>query len=246
MTKAENVASTISHQSVRSAVVLFDIDGTLITSGGAARAALISTLESFLGEPGLTLDFSFAGMTDRSITRRAFTARGRGVDDATIDAFLAAYLPMLERTIEAAPRYAVHPGMVAALRAIQELPRVALGLGTGNVEAGARIKLARVGLDHFFSFGGFGCDAEARAELIAAGITRGAQKLGVKGDEVHAVIVGDTPSDVAAAHANDALCFAVATGGATAEALAASGADAVFSSLESKGALTKLLAMIQS
>ena len=98
---------------------------------------------------------------------------------------------------------------------------LALGLGTGNVEAGARAKLARVALDGAFAFGGFGDDHEDRALLVRAGAERGAARLDRPLDACRVVIIGDTPRDVAAARAIGAECLAVATGGATAEVLRA-------------------------
>ena len=225
-------------------VILFDIDGTLITSGGAGRGAILRALERFTGVSDVTLDFSFAGMTDRGISRQALTSLGHTPDDAAIDAFLEVYLPILQETVRDARQYGVHPGVVDTLDALGRLPHLAIGLGTGNVEAGARIKLARVGLNPYFAFGGYGCDGEQRSALIGAGIKRGADALGLPSDAVRALIIGDTPNDVAAAHANGARCLGVATGGASFEALVESGADACVKSLASPGAREALWGLL--
>src|SRR5690606_24512845 len=109
---------------------------------------------------------------------------------------------------------------------------LAVGLGTGNVRAGARLKLERGGLWDLFDFGGFGCDAEARDALLGVGRERGAARLGkAHPDRVPMLIIGDTPRDVAAAHVIGARCLAVATGRFGPEELAQAGADDVVDSL---------------
>ena len=222
-------------------VYLFDVDGTLITSGGAGRRALERVFEERFGRDDACDAFSFAGMTDRAIFRRGLETIGAPAADPDIDALFEAYLPILRDEVANAARYAVHPGIVAALEALEPRPGVAIGLGTGNVEQGARIKLERVELNRWFDFGGFGCDAEDRAELIAAGAARGAARLDTPVDACRVVVIGETPKDVAAAHANGAECVAVSTGGATFEALVDCGADHVFPSLAAPGAVEALL-----
>ena len=140
----------------RPTVVLFDVDGTLITTGGTGRKALQRAFERVHGRPDACAHFSFAGMTDRAIFREGLRAIGADTEPVSIDALLASYLAHLEREVAEAPVYRVHAGIVSALDALYALSHVALGLGTGNVEAGARTKLARVDLNRYFSFGGFG------------------------------------------------------------------------------------------
>lgn len=223
-------------------VVLFDIDGTLITSGGAGARALNRAVELALGRDAVRADFSFAGMTDPAIFRRLLLSLGLEATEAQIERVLAVYPEILREEVANASGYRVHPGIVEALDALVNRDDVALGLGTGNVERGARIKLGRVGLNPYFAFGGFGCDAEARDALIRAGAERGAARLGRPLAACRVLIVGDTPRDVAAAHAIGAPCLALATGGATAEALHDAGADYVYPDLEAAGALDVLLA----
>lgn len=211
-------------------IVLFDVDGTLITTGGAGRRAIERAFETAFGKPG-NFDFPFGGMTDRGIMRQGLQMSGRPEDDAAFDAIMEVYLESLRIEVDSAERYFVHPGIVEALEALTPHDHVAVGLGTGNIERGARIKLDRAELNHWFSFGGFGCDAEDRAELIACGARRGAEKLGRRVDECRLVIVGDTPKDVAAAHANGGVCIGVATGGATATELRDAGSDWVVEDL---------------
>ena len=121
--------------------------------------------------------------------------------------------------------------MAETLDAARALPEVAVGLGTGNIREGARIKLERVGIYDRFAFGGFGCDAEDRTELIRRGAKRGADRLGANRDRCRVVVIGDTPKDVAAAQAIGAECVGVGTGSFSAEQLLAAGARRAFSNL---------------
>jgi phosphoglycolate phosphatase-like HAD superfamily hydrolase len=175
------------------------------------------------------------GMTDRAIVRAGLRAIGHGDELHHIDALSAAYLAALPREVAASPSYRVLPGVVALIDALARLSNVALGLGTGNVEPGARIKLQRGGLADRFAFGGFGCDGEARADLVAAGIARGLERLRVMRSACRVVVVGDTPADVAAALHNGAECLAVATGSHGAEQLAAAGATKAVADLADAG-----------
>jgi phosphoglycolate phosphatase len=224
----------------RPTVILFDVDGTLITSGGTGRKALVRSFERLYDRADACEHFSFAGMTDRAIFREGLRSIGAEGTEAEIDRLLEDYLANLAHEVDEAEVYAVHPGIVAALDALVDLSHVALGLGTGNVEQGARIKIARVDLNSYFDFGGFGCDAEPRAELIAAGARRGAERLGVPLSDCRLLIVGDTPKDVAAAHDNGGVCIAVATGGASYEALIEAGGDLVCHDLTDPRALGAL------
>jgi phosphoglycolate phosphatase-like HAD superfamily hydrolase len=180
-------------------------------------------------------------MTDRLIVRKGLEALGLSAQEAAIDQVLEDYLETLADEVERAERYFVHPGMLAALEALKDRPGVALGLGTGNLEAGARIKLERVQLNHYFSFGGFGCDAEDRNALILEGAWRGAKLLERSLKACRVVIIGDTPRDVEAARFVGGECIAVATGGATWEELEQTRPDWLFENLEADGALEALL-----
>lgn len=212
-------------------VLLFDIDGTLITTGGAGRRAMTQALAD-LGAVGAG-DFSYAGMTDRLIVRRSLEEAAVAATEARIDAVIARYLERLGEEVarSATADYRVHPGMREAVAEALAREGFAVGLGTGNVERGARIKLSRVGLADAFAFGGFGCDAEDRGELIRIGAERGAARLGVARAACRVVVIGDTERDVAAARAVGAEAFAVATGTIGRKDLAASAPDHLFDTL---------------
>ncbi len=227
---------------MRPTVLLFDIDGTLLDTGGAGRKAVEGAFESMHGRPDACRSFSFDGMTDRAIVRLGLQAIGVPISDESIDQLLARYVDCLEASVGSVPddRYIVHAGMRAAIEAGHSA-RMAVGLGTGNIRDGARVKLSRVGLFEKFTFGGFGDDHELRPELIRKGAERGAQQLGVPLSAARVVVIGDTPKDVSAAQAIGAESIGVATGGYTSQQLRESGATHVFETLADAGALEATL-----
>jgi phosphoglycolate phosphatase len=220
-------------------VLLFDIDGTLVSTGGAGRRAMVGAFVKLYGRDDVFEGTLFAGMTDRAIARQglrvvATGGSGTAVSDteAAIDRVLDAYLALLETELDQGTGYCVLPGVMALLRSLEGTPDVAVGLGTGNVRRGAYVKLSRGALDGAFAFGGFGCDAEDRVELLRAGAKRGAERLGVSLDRCRVVVIGDTPKDVAAARGLGAHCIGVGTGSYRAADLTACGADHAFDTLD--------------
>jgi phosphoglycolate phosphatase len=224
---------------MRPTVLLFDIDGTLVSTGGAGRRSMERAFVEHTGTTGV-LDFSFAGMTDPAIVRLGLARAGRPPDPGSIAAVLASYLRVLSDAVAVAESYVVHGGVTRVLAEVAAWARVAIGLGTGNIRDGARVKLGRAGLFERFAFGGFGSDAEERADLLAVGAERGAARLGVPRAECRVVVIGDTPKDVAAALAIGAEAVGVGTGPYSAEDLRACGAAWAFASLEEEGALEAL------
>lgn len=221
---------------MRHTVFLFDIDGTLILTGGAGRKAMESAFLDVYGPSGPpSLKFHFGGMTDRAIVRLGVRAiEGQSDPDAkAIDAVLDAYVTRLAAEVDKSDSYRVLPGVPQVLAKLKEhdATRVAIGLGTGNVKRGAYTKLARGSLGDTFAFGGFGCDHEDRGELLRVGATRGAAALGVPLAECRVVVIGDTPKDVHAAHAIGAECIGVGTGGFAIAELSSLGAKHVFEDL---------------
>lgn len=227
----------------RPTVVLFDIDGTLIVTGGVGRRSVNRAFSTLYGRPDACDSFGFDGLTDRLIARQGLSAIGVEATPEAIDAWLAQYLLALVAEVAQADsaNFRLLPGMQGAIDAAHGAA-MAVGLGTGNVREGARIKLERVGVHHHFRFGGFGCDAEARPDVIRAGAERGAEWLAVPLTECRVVVIGDTPRDVEAAHAIGAECIAVATGRYSAADLGASRADRVFADFSDSAALGALLA----
>jgi phosphoglycolate phosphatase-like HAD superfamily hydrolase len=227
---------------MRPTVLLFDIDGTLITTGGAGRKAIVGAFQEAYGRPDACNHFSFSGMTDRAIVRLGLEHIGVSVTAAAIDTLLQRYVTLLEAEIEQIDdrRYRIHRGMREAIDA-GHARGFAVGLGTGNVRAGAMAKLRRVGLDQRFDFGGFGDDHELRPALIRIGAERGAATLGRQRSEVRVVVIGDTPKDIHAADAIGAECVAVSTGDHSIDRLRSAGATWAFDDLTAPGALEALL-----
>jgi phosphoglycolate phosphatase len=201
---------------VKPTVLLFDVDGTLVTTCGAGRRAIERAFEMRHGTKEI-LSFSFGGMTDKAIVRNALQALGLSFASETdlekeMDATLAFYLEVLADEV-GRTRIRIHDGMEHAMdMADARSADVALGLGTGNIRKGAEIKLGSVNIYHRFSFGGFGDDSIDRPTLLMAGARRGAEKLGVPIEDCRVVVIGDTPKDIAAAKAIGADSIAVATG----------------------------------
>jgi len=222
---------------MRPTVYLFDIDGTLISTGGAGRRAMEGAFRDVHGHGGARgLTFSYAGMTDRAIVRAGLLGLEHHLPvDSAIDRVLDRYLARLADEVTETTSYVVHPGVPGTLAWLKDKPRIAIGLGTGNIKKGAYAKLARGALDAPFAFGGFGCDAEDRTELLRVGATRGAEALGVALAECRIVVIGDTPKDVAAAHGIGAECIGVGTGGFEPKTLRDLGARNAFATLDEDG-----------
>jgi phosphoglycolate phosphatase-like HAD superfamily hydrolase len=223
-------------------VLLFDIDGTLVTTGGVGRRAVERAFERAHARPDACSLIRFDGMTDRLITRLGLAAIGVEATEARIDALLETYLLELQAELkESTPEnYRVHVGVVETLEAAKA-SGAALGVGTGNIAAGAHLKLAHVGLHRYFDFGGYGSDHEVRVELIRIGAERGAAQLRRPLADCRVVVIGDTPKDVDAAVGIGAECIGVGTGSYSAEQLRAHGATYVFDDLNAPGVLDALL-----
>jgi phosphoglycolate phosphatase-like HAD superfamily hydrolase len=212
-------------------LLLFDIDGTLVTGGPAKEAFRIALMEAFGTAGDITLH-DFAGKTDPQIARELL--RGAGLDDAAIASGLPAlwttYLGELERRLPATPMRAL-PGVAALVEALALAEDVALGLVTGNIADGARLKLGSVGLHERFPFGGFGSDSEERDYLPGVALARARDLLRVELAPEDVVVVGDTPRDVACGRCHGMRTLAVATGRFGVDELRASGADEVLKDL---------------
>jgi phosphoglycolate phosphatase-like HAD superfamily hydrolase len=221
-------------------IALFDIDGTLLRAGGAGRRAVEIAIGEVLGKSNdVSLEsIPFAGRTDPWIISQALAKYGVAADRALIQEVIARYIAALPGQLALANAFEVLPGVVGLLRHLLGRRNLALGLGTGNAERAAYAKLARGGLESFFSFGGFGSDHVDRAEVLRIGLERGRKKA--EREDARAVVIGDTPRDVEAARAIGAECIAVETGGYEASALREAGASLVVSDLRDPDVLEVL------
>lgn len=222
-------------------LVLFDIDGTLLT-GGPAKGAFETALRQVFGTAGPSGRHPFAGKTDPQIARELL--RLAGFNDGEIEsgfpALWEAYLSELEARLPESPMQ-VLPGVPEVL---DQLARegVALGLLTGNILPGARLKLTSARLWHYFPVGAFGSDHEVREELTPVALQRARRHWGVAFSPKDAVVVGDTPRDVACGRLGGTRTVGVATGRHTPLELAEAGADEVLDSMRDVGAaLTAIL-----
>ncbi len=215
------------------ALVLWDIDGTLVDSAKLGRDAFLVAFERITGAPPVRL-VPFAGRTDLEIAADLLEQSGHHAQDGVIAAFegeLAA--AMAELADEVRRRGRAYPGARAALERLGRETGVVQGLLTGNIPANARVKLGAVGLDGLvdFDIGAYGSDHRTRSELVAIACGRAERKLGVSVPPDRAVLVGDTPLDVAAAQAGGARAVGVATGPYSVKELEDAGADAVLPDL---------------
>lgn len=204
-------------------VVLWDIDNTLLYTGGAGSVAMTRAFCDLYGIDDAFGRVEFSGRSDTAILLDAIRAHGVAEDPMSeVPRFVDAYVPHIERALVEV-RGALMPGILELLPALASHEHVVQGLGTGNFRRSGEAKLRHYGLAEYFpeTVGGFGDDHEDRDQLIRIGIGRLCNGAG----DARVVIVGDTPHDVAAAKANGAFALAVATGRDNIDELAACGAD---------------------
>ncbi len=212
-------------------VVLFDIDGTLIVTGGAGAASWRLAFDELYGIPADIGQFTDVGMTDPDVGRKTFVAvLGRQPGRAEFTKLMERRLHYLRQTVADSADYRVLPGVFDLLPKLID-GGFLLGLVTGNVEAAAHIKLHRAGLNRFFSFGGYGSDSSDRAELTLTALRRANLVYGEHITKEQCLVVGDTPHDVDAAHAAGIACVGVGSHHFTADQLRAAGADYAITSL---------------
>lgn len=213
--------------------VLFDVDGCLISSGGAGTKAWRHAFERLHGIPADIGQFTEAGMTDPDVGRQTFVrVLGRDPTEREMGRLLGAYLERLVEEVEQSAGYRVMPGVEVLLPRLIDLGML-LGIVSGALEAAAHIKLERARLNRFFSFGGYGSDSADRAELTRIAIERCGRLHGHALNPARMLAVGDTPRDVDAGRAVGAVTVGVATGKYTVQQLEAAGADFVLPTLES-------------
>jgi len=209
-------------------LVLFDIDGTLLSAAGVSASALREALVERFGTPGPLEGYDYSGKTDPQIVRELM--RGAGKDEAAIEdglaETLALYLRLLAERLR--PEHVrAKPGVVDLVLALAADPRVTLGLLTGNLEPGARLKIEPLGLNGHFPFGAFGSDHEDRHLLPAVAVQRALGHTGHRFEGKRVVIVGDSIHDVRCGRSMGVRAVAVATGITTAPTLAAEDPDAL-------------------
>ncbi len=206
-------------------IVLWDIDQTLLYTGGAGMTGMRRAFRDLYGVEDTFGRVEFSGRTDSSIFRDEAIQHGFDAKRiaSELSRYIDAYIPHLETAMREPTGGTLKPGVTEVLAALQSRDDVVQGLGTGNFRRAAESKLRFFDLHDYFPgcVGGFGEDSEDRHEVIAAGIDRLRQGAA----DARIVIIGDTPNDVSAAKANGAVALAVATGGHSVDDLLACGAD---------------------
>ncbi len=223
-------------------IILFDVDQTLLYSGGAGGLSMRRAFHQLYGIEDGFKRVEFSGRTDWSILRMALEQHGlldgEGDFPRELARFQETYFALLEPTLREVEGGRTLPGVPELLAALSERDDARRGLATGNFRRAAHMKLRHFGLDSYLSEGGFGDDAEERARVVGIAIERIAG--GAKADAVW--VIGDTALDIEAAHANGALALGVATGPLSVDDLRAAGADVALLDLsDTEAALQHLL-----
>jgi phosphoglycolate phosphatase len=212
--------------------ILFDIDGTLISSGGAGAESWRRAFNELYGIPADIGEFTDAGMTDPEVGRLTFVnVIGREPTAEEMATLMARRQAALPAAVAESKGYEVLPGVEATLKRLSDAGFL-LGLTTGGTEAAGHTKLERGGLNPFFSFGGYGSDSSDRTVLTRRAIERAGEILKRPVDPKRVLVVGDTPFDIDAAHAAGAVAVGVATGRHSEDDLRRAGADYVLGTLE--------------
>jgi len=227
---------------VKTKLVLFDIDQTILNSGGAGEKALTMALRDRFGREETLGNIEIAGKTDIWIAQRIFEAHGIEPHAENIDLFLGGYLDHLKTELTRANGRLL-PGFPQILDTLGSLPHVAIGLLTGNLRAGADLKLRHYGVHDHFTFGAFADDSQDRNNLGPFARRRAADLHGIDFAPSDIFIIGDTPHDIACAKAIHARGVGVATGRYNRAALEAAGADFVFDDLSDIPAVIRTLGL---
>lgn len=225
-------------------LVLFDIDGTILLTGGAGKRAFNRALIEVFGSTGPD-DHSFGGKTDPQIARELMRIEGHGDDhiDERMDALLELYVGNLRQDLAAnASDVRVLPGVRELLDTLDTRSDVVVGLLTGNHVEGARVKLDAAGIDmDRFKVCAFGSDHEVRGELPTVAQRRAREQLGLHVDGADVVVIGDTPADIDCGRSIGARAIAVATGSYSIDELREHRPAAVFENLADTDAVVNAI-----
>jgi phosphoglycolate phosphatase-like HAD superfamily hydrolase len=214
------------------AALLFDVDGTLLDTGGASDRAWRRAFEELQGVEVDVPAYTGKGVPDPEVGLRCFRgALGREPAAGELERLMELRQRYVGEEVEASPHYRVMPGVRTLLERLVGGGRL-VGLITGNTEPVAHMKLARADLNRWFAFGGFGSDAHARVDICRVALGRAADAAGGPLDRTGSIAIGDTPLDVEAAQGAGIRVLGVATGAYGVEALREAGADWAVATLE--------------
>jgi phosphoglycolate phosphatase len=213
-------------------ILLFDIDGTLVSTGGAGAVAWKRAFDELYGIPADIGRFTDAGMTDPDVGAKTFEAvLHREPTPQELAQVIQRRLEHLPEAVAESEGYRVLPGVPERLKQLSRAGHL-LGIITGNGDGAAHIKLARGDLNRWFTFGAYASAGVDRAGIVRRAVERGEAMLGRDVPNTEIFVIGDTPRDIEAAHAVDCTAIAVATGHYDAAALHEAGADHVLETLE--------------
>lgn len=226
----------------RQKILLFDIDGTLLLSGGAGRIAFEKAVADLFGFQNVWGNLVPDGKTDPLIIQELLTPlKGTELTAEEYEKLCRRYHECFETEVARAEGFTLMPGITKLLEALSKEPRFALGLATGNFKQAADMKLRRGGLDHYFRFGGFACDAADRRELTKIGYERGKSFCGQEIRPEDVWVIGDTIHDIRAGQSFGAKTIAVCTGSTPKETLLAQNPDHLFDNLQDTAAFISIL-----
>ena len=221
---------------------LFDLDGTLITTGGAGLRALDHTFKDLFGIDTVLDGVSPSGKTDPAIFREILAKKmNKEMTQLDFEKIKERYLEALSNEIENKPSSKSLAGVEEFLRGLEDRDDIVVGLGTGNLEDGAKIKLRPTNLLGYFKFGGYGSDAEDRAEMLKVGHKRGEEEVQENFPPADVYVIGDTPLDVLAAKKAGYKSIAVASGNKTIDELRPSNPDYLIQEMGEAIPLTQTL-----
>ncbi len=218
---------------------LFDIDGTLIHSGGAGSAAMKMALEQEFGITAPTEGIAMAGRTDRAIVADLFEFHEISEPETSVDRFLQTYLQHLPTVLKQLDGV-ILPGIGQLLRSLSERDDIVLGLLTGNFREGARIKLEHFELYKHFEFGGFGDSHDDRDDVAREALDEVHKRSNGRVAMDHVWVIGDTPADVKCGRAIGAQVIAVGTGFSSMQKLESAGPDHLFEDFSDTASLVRL------
>jgi phosphoglycolate phosphatase-like HAD superfamily hydrolase len=222
-------------------VLLFDIDGTLVNTGGTGKDAMNQAFEEIFGVPNGLDGILLAGQTDPKIMLDTFQKLGLKWDDHKMEEFRMRYFLGLEEEFQKPrPSRRIMPGFPQVLEKLSTLSKTHLGLLTGNWKRGAEIKLANFGLWNYFEFGAYGDDNLDRNKLVPYAIRRAAELFGSHPQNDRVYVIGDTPRDVQCARPHGATAIAVATGDYSVEVLRSEKPDYLFADLSNVDAFLRI------
>jgi phosphoglycolate phosphatase-like HAD superfamily hydrolase len=235
------VDSPAATSSLQKRLYLFDIDGTLITSGGAGVTSFREAVKELCGNLAPLEGVNFAGNTDTGIAREVLLAAGLEPSRERIMALLDAYLENLAGSMHR-HQGRLLPGIIPLLDRLQERPDCVLALLTGNLAAGAEVKLSHYGVWHYFGFGAYADDHHERNRLGPVAKSRALERYGEEFSPDRIYVIGDTPRDIECGKAFGAVTVAVSTGNYSRVELAAHHPDFLFDNLSDLDAVMTAIA----